>query len=272
MRQAEWIHIVVFTWFAVLASIRQMRPGRRGKVMAIAAFGVAATLLGAFVIPLLVPPLAASVVRDWLPAALVLLVYWQAGAFFMTIDQRAQQRLQAFDRRVLPPLTGWLRRGIAGRWIALYFELSYLFCYPMVPLSLGTLYLLRQGDHADHFWAVVLSATYLSYAALPFIQTMPPRAFEEPWLDPLPASAVRRLNLWILNNASIHANTFPSAHVAASTACALVLSVLAPQRVAAVFIALAVGIGFGTFVGRYHYAADAIFGALVAMLVFLVVY
>ena len=272
MRLAEWIHIVVFTCFAVLACLRQMRPGRQGKVMAIAGTGVAATLFGALAIPQLVPPLAASVVRDWLPAALVLLVYWQAGAFFTTVNQRAQQRLHALDRKVVPPLIRWLRRGIFGRWTALYLELSYLFCYPMVPLSLGTLYMLRQGEHADHFWAVVLTATYLSYAALPFIQTMPPRAFEEPWLEPLPASAVRRFNLWILRNASIHANTFPSAHVAASTACALVLTRLAPLPVAAVFIALAVGIAFGTFIGRYHFAADAISGALVAILVFILLY
>src|SRR6516164_7287765 len=98
----------------------------------------------------------------------------------------------------------------------------------MIPMSIGTLYLLRLARHSDSFWIVVLISTYISYGALPFLQTLPPRMLEEPWLAPLPRSPVRRFNLWILRNASIHANTFPSAHVAASTAAALVLTNVAP--------------------------------------------
>lgn len=270
MRAAEWIEISVFTFFAALAFVCEVLPGRRAKVLTITATGLSATLAGAFVIPLLLPPLAASVVRDWLPAALVLLVYWQAGAFFVRMNQQAQSRLNAFDRAVVPPIARWMNRSAAGAFVATYFELSYLFCYPMVPFSVGTLYVLRLGEYADYYWQVVLTATYISYAALPFIQTMPPRAFEEPWLEPLPASAIRRFNLWILRNASIHANTFPSAHVAASAASALVLTTLAPPIVATVFVILAIGIAFGTFMGRYHFAADAIAGAAVALLAFLI--
>ena len=271
MRRAEWIHIAAFSFFAVLACLRELRPGRRAKVLWIAAGGLSATLLGALVVPLIVPELAASVIRDWLPAALILLVYWQAGAFFVRVNQSAQARLESIDLKIVPPLNRWLARNPAGRWIAMYLEVSYLFCYAMVPGSLAALYILRLGEHADYFWTVVLTSSYISYAALPFVQTMPPRVFEETWLAPLPLSAVRRFNLWILSHASIHANTFPSAHVAASAACALVLSILVPAPVASVFVALAVGIAFGTFVGRYHFAADAIAGAAVAIAVFLTV-
>lgn len=270
MRAAEWIQIAVFTAFAALAFVRELLPGRRAKVLAITAAGLSATLAGAFLIPRLVPPLAASVIRDWLPAALVLLVYWQAGAFFVRMNQSAQSRLNAFDRAVVPPISRWMNRSAAGVVVATYFELSYLFCYPMVPLSVGTLYILRLGEYADYYWQVVLTATYMSYAALPFIQTMPPRAFEEPWLEPPPAGGIRRFNLWILRNASIQANTFPSAHVAASAASALVLTTLAPPAVAAAFVVLAIGIGFGTFMGRYHFAADALAGAAVALLAYLI--
>jgi hypothetical protein len=231
---------------------------------------VGATLAGAFLLPGLLPPLAVSVVRDWLPALLILFVYWQAGAFFVRVDQSFQDRLEAFDARVAAPILRWLSRNPVGRRVAGYLELCYLLCYPMVPMSVGALYVMRLGRHVDQFWIVVLISTYLSYGVLPFLQTLPPRMLKEEWLEPLPASPLRTFNLWILRHGSIHANTFPSAHVAASTASALVIASIAPWPAAVLFAAIAAGIGFGTFAGRYHYSADAIAGVTVATAVFAV--
>lgn len=270
MRAAEWIHIVVFSFFVSLSWIRRLPARRRAKVTWIGAAGLGATLIAAFLLPRLLPALAVSVVRDWLPAALVLLVYWQAGEFFMRVDQRFQDCLERIDARMAAPLLHWLARSHLGNWTAAYLELAYLLCYPMIPMSVGTLYLLRLARHADSFWIVVLVSTYLSYGMLPFLQTLPPRMLTEPWLEPLPLSPVRRFNLWILRNASIHANTFPSAHVAASTAAALVLTSLAPWPIGLLFLAIAAGITLGTFAGRYHYSADAVVGSAVAVIVFIV--
>ena len=270
MRAAELIHIVVFTFFVSLAWIRPLAWRRRAKVTGLGAGGLGATITAAYLLPRLLPALAVSVVRDWLPAALVLLVYWQAGEFFVKADQRLQSLLERIDARMLPPLMHYLSHGPAGRWVAGYVELAYLLCYPMIPMSVGALYLLRLGHHADSFWIVVLISTYLSYGALPFLQTLPPRLREEAWLEPVPAGAVRRFNLWILRNASIHVNTFPSAHVAASVAAALVLTSLAPWPVGLLFLAIAAGITVGTFAGRYHFASDAITGCAVAAIVFIV--
>jgi membrane-associated phospholipid phosphatase len=270
MRAAELIQIVVFSFFVSLAWIRALPARRRAKVTAFGIAGLCATMTGAYVLPRLLPALAVSVVRDWLPAALVLLVYWQAGEFFMKVDQRFQDQLERIDARMVAPLLRWLSHGRAGMWIATYLELAYLLCYPMVPMSIGTLYVLRLARYADSFWIVVLVSTYLSYGALPFLQTLPPRMLAEPWLEPLPQTSVRRFNLWILRHASIHANTFPSAHVAASTGAALVLASLAPWPVGLAFLAIAAGIGVGTFAGRYHFAADSVAGGAVATIVFLV--
>lgn len=270
MRNAELIHIAVFTFFVCLAWVRSLPAQRRAKVTRIGVAGLAANLIAAFLLPRLLPPLAVSVIRDWLPAALVLLVYWQAGAFFVRVDKPFQDRLAAIDAVVVAPLLRWLCGGFARRCVVAYLELAYLLCYAMVPMSLGGLYILRRARYADAFWTVVLIATYLSYAALPFLQTLPPRALEEAWLVPLPHTPIRRFNFWILGHASIHANTFPSAHVAASTAAALVLACLTPWPVALGFGAIALGITFGTFAGRYHFASDAVAGTVVAGSVFVV--
>jgi PAP2 superfamily len=270
MRAAEVIHIVVFCFFISLAWIRALPLRRRAKVTWTGIGGLGATITGWWVLPRVLPAPAASVVRDWLPAALVLLVYWQAGEFFVKADQRLQDRLERMDARMVGPLLCRLSRGRAGTWIAACLELAYLLCYPMIPMSIGTLYVLRMARYADFFWTVVLVSTYVSYAALPFLQTLPPRMLDEPWLKPLPATTVRRFNLWILRHASIHANTFPSAHVAASTGAALVIVSLAPWPVGLAFVAIAAGIGVGTFAGRYHFAADSVAGSVVAAMVFLV--
>ena len=271
MRRAEWIHVVVFCFFGSLSWIRRLPGGRRARVTGLSAAGLGVTLTGAFLLPRLLPALAASVVRDWLPAALILIVYRQAGEFFLRVDQPLQNWLERFDERLVGPLLRWISRRRLRKWIGVYLELAYLLCYPMVPMSVGALYLLRLGSESDHFWSVVLIATYLSYGALPFLQTMPPRTRVEPWLEPLPPNPVRRFNLWILNGASIHANTFPSAHVAASAAAAMVFFQVAPLPVALLFGAIAAGIALGTFTGRYHFAADSIAGILVAVTVFLIV-
>ncbi|HXK01723.1 MAG TPA: phosphatase PAP2 family protein [Verrucomicrobiae bacterium] len=270
MRAAEWIHVIVFSFLVTLAWLRPLAGRRRLKVTAIGIAALAATLASAYVLPRLLAPLPASVVRDWLPASLVLLVYWQAGEFFVGPDQPFQDRLERLDERLVGPLLRWIASRRLGAWIAAALELAYVLCYPMIPMSMATLYLLRVARHADYFWTVVLISTYSSYCLLPFLQSLPPRIYKEPWLTPLPHNPIRALNLYLLRHASIHANTFPSAHVAASVAAALVIATLAPWTIGLLFVAIATGIAFGTFAGRYHYAADSITGAAVALLVFLV--
>lgn len=269
MRAAEWIQVLACSYFVLLGWIVRLPVRRRVKVTALGLPAIGVTIFFARGLPRLLPPLAVSVMRDWLPAALVLVVYWQAGAFFLRTDHWLQDGLERLDERIAGPFLRWVARRRARAWIAAWFESAYLLCYPMVPMSLGALYGLRMGSHADYFWTVVLIPTYVSYGMLPFLQTLPPRMLDEPWLTPLADNPVRRLNLWLLRNASIHANTFPSAHVAASTAAALAVARLAPWTVGLMFLAIAVGIGFGTFAGRYHYAADAIAGAGLAVAVFL---
>jgi membrane-associated phospholipid phosphatase len=84
----------------------------------------------------------------------------------------------------------------------------------------------------------------------------------------LPSGKVRALNEWILSQGSIHTNTCPSAHVAVATACALVLLHLGPLWIGLSFLWIAFSIALGAVAGRYHYAADAILGALVALAAF----
>ena len=76
------------------------------------------------------------------------------------------------------------------------------------------------------------------------------------------------MNLAVLNRASVQWNTFPSGHTAASLATALVVWSYMPAA-GIVLAVLAVSIAAGSVAGRYHYAADAVAGAIAAILAFL---
>ncbi len=271
LRAAEWINVLAFSSFTMLACLwPELNRARRTKAAAIGAAGLAITLSAALILPRLAAPLAASVIRDWIPYLFLLMFYWQAGQFVTRADTEFEARLEWWDQRIVAPWLQWCGRYRRGTWILGYLELAYAFCYASLPLGLASLYLLHQGREANHFWTVVLLATYPSYGMLPFVQTRPPRSVGEKWSAGLPSSRIRVLNLGILRHASIHANTFPSGHVASSFGCALILLHLAPMWVGLTFLWIAISISLGAIAGRYHYAADVILAAIVAVAVFLI--
>jgi membrane-associated phospholipid phosphatase len=74
---------------------------------------------------------------------------------------------------------------------------------------------------------------------------------------------VRRLSGYVVRNATICVNTFPSGHVAVSIAIAL--AVMGSMPLAGVLLlALALSVSIACVVGRYHYALDVLAGAVLA--------
>ena len=264
LRVAEWISLLAFSGFVVLAWRLDLDRVRRMKITALGSGAVAVTLFASLVLPHLVAPRAASITRDWIPNLLVLLFYSLAGQFVTRADVDVEARLERLDRRLVAPRLEWCARRPLGGWILTYLELAYLSYYAAMPLALAALYLSGRRREADRFWTVVLLAAYGSSGTLPFIQTRPPRMLGEKWSVPLPSGKVRAFNLWILRHGSIQTNTCPSSHVAIAAACALALLRVGPVWAGLGFLAVAISIALGAVAGRYHYAADAILGFLVA--------
>lgn len=259
MRAAEWLNLAYFGCFVVLAWIRRLRLEQRRNAIALGAAGLGLTL-AAIVSGGYLTAAASAIVRDWLPAPLMLLAYWQTGQFFVAPNGKFQARLEDFDRRWLGALVAHPWKGGLGQ----YLEFAYLFCYPAVPLALATLYATGHAASADEFWRSVLPASYFCYAMVPFFQTLPPRVREEAHSFGAAPGGLRGLNLGILRRASIHANTFPSAHVAASLAAALAVLRHLPAA-GIVLLWIAASIAAGAVLRRYHFALDIIAGALVAL-------
>ena len=202
-----------------------------------------------------------------MPLVYLLAGYWLPGLLVRESDLRFERRLLDADRRLFGPAGLAHFEQTAPRVLIEYLELSYLLCYAVVPAGYACLVLGGYGpDAIDKFWSVVLLASYACYGVLPWLPTRAPRAIEP--ARATMRSSMRGLNLAVLNRASVQWNTFPSGHTAASLATALAVGSYMP--LAGVILAVvALSIAAGSVVGRYHYAADAVAGAAVAILAFL---
>jgi membrane-associated phospholipid phosphatase len=200
------------------------------------------------------------------PLVYLLVGYWLPALIVRNANLGFEQRLLNVDRRLFGAdgLARFEQR--APRAVIEYLELAYLLCYAVVPAGYLCLVLANHDRVTiDRFWSVVLAASFLCYGLLPWIPTRAPRAIESP--REAARSTIRRLNLAVLNRASVQWNTFPSGHTAASLATALAVGSEMPLAGVVLGI-LAVSIAAGSVVGRYHYAADAIVAAAVAVLAF----
>jgi len=194
----------------------------------------AGAAVGAAVIVLSMRLPSDGIANVWiLPPAALLIGYWTSGLLFVAPMRRAE-----------------------------FLEFAYSGVYPLIPIAL---YLaLRQGVSADRFWTTILLTDYVCFGMLPWFQTRPPRSagFDARW-----RSRWRAVNLRMLEAGSVRVNTFPSGHAAEALAAALLVSGGHPLVAGWMFFNAA-AISAGAVFGRYHYAADAVAGWAVALLVY----
>jgi len=215
--------------------------------------------------------------RDWLPALLILVAYRESGLLLKPDpSHRLDYLFIPWDRFLLKNAAVQAVLYAGAPWLQHYLEFAYLLCYPLVPLGVAAIYFASRraklnapaaqpGWRAlDDFWETVLLATLFCFAVYPFFPLTPPRVlFRDvpgPHIDPL----LRKWNFWLLDHYSVQACIFPSGHVAAVTAVALAVRKHA-RRLGVLFSFLAASIAVATVYGRYHYAVDAVAGALVGV-------
>jgi membrane-associated phospholipid phosphatase len=270
MRSSEWIQGGFAVFFCLAAwmtqfTSRPLPPRQRRNVTWLAGCAVAILALTQLCGRVLSRE-SFPVLLDFVTMALFLVPYWQTGQFFLGPNKEIQSRLLEIDYWLLPDVAG--RSGTEPNSIGLLLEIAYLSCYPLVPVAVLTVYVAGLREKIGGFWLVLLIATYLCYAITPLVPALPPRALVEGGTSASQQpSTGRAVNRWILRHGSIHAISFPSAHVASAFAIALVLLYYS-HWIGAAFLVIAILISLGAVIGRYHYAADVLAGALTALIVF----
>jgi hypothetical protein len=253
MRLWEAASVIFFIYVGIAGALGR-RPARTRVLLY---FGITAGLLFA-VVTSRVPYL--PVLHDWLAPPLLLLVgYWTSGLLFIAPRAAQERALAAFDQRLR---IDQIARRLPGS-LCLLLEGAYAGVYPLIPLALIVHLWFALAPDAVRFWNVILVTDFVCFGFLAFVQTRPPRALGAP--DPW-SSRIRRFNLSMLGATSIQVNTFPSGHAAEALAAAL-LVIGAPLPIVLAIALAALAVSAGTVLGRYHYAADAIAGWIVALAV-----
>jgi hypothetical protein len=260
LRLSEWIVVAYLVYLTLAAGFGRFSASGRSRTAMRALFTILAVLWISrydFGVGL--------VVRNWAPVTYLLAMYWLPAQLVTGPHLRFEEMLKAMDRRWLASAEGAIADRLP-RLVIEALELSYLLCYPLIPLGIACLYAGGAQAEADRYWTAVLLAGALSYGFLPWLPSRPPRDHAA---RPKQASFVRALNMRVVRYAAVGWNTFPSGHVATAFAAALAVAAAVPAA-GAVLLWLAVGIAAAASVGRYHYVADIGAGLLVALIAFLI--
>ena len=257
---SEWVVCIYFGYLTVLAVRRTLPVRHRVRILVVAIVCIGLSLM----LSQLRPSALLRIVREWVPAIYLMQGYWLGGLFFQRPMTVVEQRLIDVDRVLFRTLhaTAFLMKG--PRLVLEYFELTYLLAYPFVPASFAVLCWLGARADAVRFWTSLLIAGFGAYGMLPWIQTRPPRTFERSGPADARGLFFRRLNVTVLDHASVQVNTFPSGHASVTFAAALALSTV-DLGVGLAFGVVATSITMATVLGRYHYAVDSLVGLLLGV-------
>ena len=258
MRSSEWVSFVYFVAMTAMAWVRPLPAARRLQIAAIGAFSCLGLVS--------VARLAAPWVRDWMPALLILAGYFLSGRFFVQPSPSFERWLIAWDRRLLGnPLMRFVRWPRA---LLTYLEIVYMGCFVLVPAGFAALVWSNRASLADSYWTLVTAAEFGSFASLSVIQARPPWMIER---KAVPGHrSIHRAATLMVEHLTIHANTFPSGHVAGSLAVALAVIRVMPGA-GLLFLVLAASIAVACVVGRYHYVIDVIAGIALTLAIWTVV-
>jgi hypothetical protein len=267
----EWFCIASFCFFVLVSWLRPLTYRQRLIVFLTGILNIS-IVLGAAAMNHFFQNVVTTAIRNLIPAVIMVLAYWQSGLFYVKPNLRLQEKLWKMDQQIASFASRFFLGTSFRKWMKSYLELSYLFCYPMVPLGIAIFYFAGQESHATQFWAYVLPPAFICYAMVMFFQTLPPRLLESdfPAETTIGAGAgIRTFNMGIIRHASIQINTFPSAHAAASMAVALAILRFFPVA-GWIMVCIAISIAVAAAVQRYHFAADVILGNAIAILWFVI--
>lgn len=257
MRAPEWISLVYFGYVGVTALVGASLRNRARSLVA------SAVVISAIVTLAHAPGLHR--LRDWMPALYAVLGYWIPGLLASAPRPALEGWLRDRDAPIRAPLERFV--ACAPRALLEYLEAAYLCCYPLVPCAFAWLAINGHLAAADRYWTAVLLALFACYGPVAWAPTRPPRAIEPVIAMDARRLAVRPLNARILRDVSIQLNTFPSGHTAGALAAAAIVGTMMPASGFAIAV-IGVSIAIASVVGRYHYAADALAGAGVALAAF----
>jgi membrane-associated phospholipid phosphatase len=268
LRTHEWIFVGYFAYVAAISPLFNTRPALHGQPFIL----LAAVCAAFYVVARLQQTRLAfgmEIARDWLPIGFVFLAFREMDYFApRQYDFLTEMSWIRWDWILLDGFKFRQHLEAFGSLIPFYLELCYLLVYGVDAYCVARLSALAGRKAINRFWNIFLLGTLGAYALFPYFPTEPPRYAFADISPPTVITPLRTLNLWLLNNTTIHCGVFPSAHVSAAFSAAFAMLLLMPkgQRDGWLLLLYAVSVSVATVYGRYHYTVDALAGFGISLL------
>ncbi len=267
LRVHEWMFVGFFAYIAAISPLFTTRPKLHGQpfvlfVIVLAIFWAVDRLEKTKLGP------GIEVARDWLPIGLIFLAFREMDYFAPSqYDFLSEMAWIRWDIILLNGFGVTQRIEALGPVIPLYLELCYLLVYGVGAYCVGRLSAIAGRKAINRFWVIFLLGTLAAYALFPYFPTEPPRFAFADVMPPNIITPLRRLNLYLLNQSTIHSSVFPSAHVSAAFSAAFGMFLLLPKRRDGwLLLIYAASVALATIYGRYHYVVDAFAGFGISLL------
>jgi membrane-associated phospholipid phosphatase len=259
-RRAHFTDRLYVAWFAGLgALVAWQRPD--GWPMLVGLHVAALALIAALVAGAGRVPAA----HAWYPLLMPLATFPEVARLnLMLVGGWRDAPLLAFEAWLFPePPTAWLPR-VTPVVLAELFRAGYLSYFILLLIVAGRFW--RRGEEAP--FRGVIAASVLAYLLCYVVFLAWPMEGPAHTLRHLPApptagGPLRDLVLFV-QQAGVHGNAFPSAHVAGALP-PLVFAWRASRRLGIVLAGLIVLMGLGAVHDGYHYASDVVAGAVVGL-------
>jgi membrane-associated phospholipid phosphatase len=204
---------------------------------------------------------------DLYPLLLLYPLYAELGLLNASAGRFHDARVQGWEAALFggQPSRGWIR-ALPWPWLSNLMHAAYLSYYPIVVGAPLGLWLSGRHEGARRTVQLMMATYYLCYTAFLLFPVAGPR-----YVFPLGQNSATDARLAVLTQelldaASSRGTAFPSSHVAAAQVASV--CALRERRVlGAVLLPLAVLLALGTVYGQFHYAVDALAGAVLAALV-----
>ena len=210
---------------------------------------------------------AAAFVGEFYPLMATVALYTAIGITNRAAGISHDAAVQAWEQALFggQPSHDWIRAAPWPwlSWILHAAYLSYYFILAGAPLAL---WINGRRDGARRVVLVMMATFYICYATFLVFPVAGPRYFFPQAGNAATGTAIARFVQQLLDGGAAWGTAFPSSHVAVSLATAA--ACFAEWRALGAVLAVAAALlAFATVYGQFHYAVDAIAGALLAAVV-----
>ena len=214
-------------------------------------------------------PFILQFLRDWYPLSTIALFYFEMGKLTQMVFQRYfDETVIRWEKQVfkgMPSLE--LSSRFPSIILSEILHLSYFSYYIIVVFLAAWLYFNgRIGPFQETVFAETLTFN-LSLLCYPFLPATGPRYLFEKIQGPLSKGFFFKLIHAIVSRGSSKGTAFPSSHVSLSVVV-LLCALRYDSTAFLILLPMCIGLTIGTVYGRFHYAIDALVGAVLAGIVF----